>query len=359
MPTSDGNTRSIGFWTDEELEATAAQFRPVGIDSDMPEPVRFKGSVTKLVQLRHLQGSLEDELSVFILARSGEASLANFTRKPMLNNGLSVLGGRIWIVNATAGVGWYREHLATSDELLFNLITDDLLLGSLPAIIYDPRCASLRFYPNGLVDEAKYEMASTSSPVTLDTIFAHIDAIHEHEMVTPEAQGVVGKLWEDNQRWWPIKLAEQMVQFYLKVGLNRAFPRCNVRQERPQNTGRVDLLVEEVVGVNPTITICHVILELKVLRSFGSTGIAVPLHDTEDWVRKGVLQASAYRVESGANASALCCFDMRKEDTGEACFLHVATEAAALQVRLKRWYLYATSEVYRAALGAQNLNVAQ
>jgi hypothetical protein len=43
---------------------------------------------------------------------------------------------------------------------------------------------------------------------------------------------------------------------------------------------------------------------------------------------------------------------MRLEDTGEKSFEHVADLAQRLEVELKRWFIYATSEHYREALTA-------
>ncbi|GAA3760807.1 hypothetical protein [Terriglobus aquaticus] len=343
---------SLGAWTESELVDSAATFQPIGMDSDMPPEIRFKGGVAKLVQLRHLRGFSEEGLSVFLLARSGEVSLENFSRVPMLRNGQNQLGGRVWIVNPTVNSGWSREHQTNDDDELFRFVSEGLALGTLPALIFDPRCRELRFYPHGLNAIDHVELAPLTSNVNVDEVFRHIDALYQKELITPEAQSAVGKLWEDATRWRPVKLAEQTVQFYIKVGLNRAFPLCNVRQERTQVTGRVDLLIEEYTGVGPSSLINHMVIELKVLRSFSAGGKAIPPKDMVDWVTKGVEQASAYRNEAHALTSALCCFDMRKSDTGAACFKHILSKAAALGVNLRRWYLYSSSAELRRALGA-------
>ncbi len=110
--------------------------------------------------------------------------------------------------------------------------------------------------------------------------------------------------------------------------------------------GRLDLEIDEK-SLNGTSVIRHAILELKVLRSYGSTGKQVTDKYTLEWVEKGVAQAYTYREDRSALASALCCFDMRLNNTGEKCFSHVLDLASRLKVELKLWYIYATSEKYR------------
>jgi len=86
---------------------------------------------------------------------------------------------------------------------------------------------------------------------------------------------------------------------------------------------------------------------LKVLRSFGSTGSTYSESETLTWVEDGLKQAVAYRDERGVLSAALCCFDMRCDVTGDACFAHVASDAIKLNVLLRCYHLFATSKDYR------------
>jgi hypothetical protein len=45
----------------------------------------------------------------------------------------------------------------------------------------------------------------------------------------------------------------------------------------------------------------------------------------------------------------LCCFDMRITDQDGSCFNHVIELSSRLNISLKRWFLYGTSERYREA----------
>jgi hypothetical protein len=138
------------------------------------------------------------------------------------------------------------------------------------------------------------------------------------------------------------------------VGLVNAFPSCTVRHEQPTPLGRVDLEIEEINPLDPGITVRHAVLELKVLRSFSNTGTPVATGRIQEWVDSGVRQAAAYRADKGARAAALCCFDMRREDSGDSCFDDVRYLANQLTVALRRWYLFASSSLCREAGGMPN-----
>jgi hypothetical protein len=157
-------------------------------------------------------------------------------------------------------------------------------------------------------------------------------------------------MWEDSDKYWVIKDAEDRIQMYLVTGLTAAFPTTTVRMEQTQVTGRLDIEIEEPDPIDRSKFTRHAILELKVLRSFGSTGNAVSAAETEEWIKSGVEQAAAYRMERKALASALCCFDMRQTDTGEACFTTVSECAKELCVSLWRWFIYSKSKILRSAI---------
>ena len=103
----------------------------------------------------------------------------------------------------------------------------------------------------------------------------------------------------------------------------------------PKYPGRTDLEIEQGNPVDHSLVTRYAILELKVLRSFGSTGHVVTQGFTDDWIESGVEQAAAYRAEKEARWSALCCFDMRVEDLGHAkCFESVQDMAESVCVWL-------------------------
>jgi hypothetical protein len=114
--------------------------------------------------------------------------------------------------------------------------------------------------------------------------------------------------------------------------------------------GRADLHIEEPDPLNRESVTFLAVLELKVLRSYSDSGrTAYSGSNVEEWIEKGVKQAGAYRRERGHRVAVLCCFDMRREDTGEACLSGLRDLAEEQEVALRRWYLYASSELARDA----------
>ena len=91
------------------------------------------------------------------------------------------------------------------------------------------------------------------------------------------------------------------------------------------------------------------ILELKVLRSFGSKGAPVAENTNKESVTEGVKQATAYQKERNAEGTALCCFDMQKDRTGEACFIHAQPLAKRNGIVLRVWYLFNSAIAFRNA----------
>ncbi len=346
---------ALGAWAGDDLGGTARASAGVGSDADLPRHVRFLAGVAKLIRRRLAEQRAEPSLTrpaIFLLEPSARAHRpdASPTRVPMLDNGLTPVTGRLWFVSPVVVSGHYVELEDGDDDAMFAIVTDTLDLGRVPAIVFDPRTnvPSVRFYPHGLDAPETYEMVSvTGTDVSLERIFEAIERVHSTCLVTPDAQVKAGKLWENNVKCWPSSQAEDIVQLHLKAGLTTAFPTCTVRHEQTDVPGRLDLEIEESDALDRSKVVRHVILELKVLRSFRSSGEIVPPKNTLDWVESGVKQAAAYRQQRGARAAALCCFDMRREYTGEQCFDHVRELAERLTVELRLWFLFGTSARYR------------
>ena len=355
MAIEGDESKSLGSWSGGDFAATARANFGIGADADLPSDVRFLGGVAKLIRRRMAEDGAEADPSrpaVFLLepnARHHKAE-APPKRVPMLDNGLTSVTGRLWFVSPVVVSGKYIELEETDDDALFAIVTDTLALGQVPAIVFDPRTTvpTVRFYPNGLSDPEKCDAVVISGAnVSLQQICEAIDKVYQHCLVTPEAQARAGKLWVDGSKWWPSQEAEDIVQLYLRAGLTTAFPTCTVRHEQTAAPGRLDLEIEQSDPLDRGKITRHAVLELKVLRSFRSSGTTVSKTETLEWVESGVRQAASYRDERGALAAALCCFDMRKEHTGEKCFEHVQELATKLIVELRHWFVFGTSEQYR------------
>ena len=275
---------------------------------------------------------------------------------PMLDNGLTPVEGRLWLVGPVVVSGKCMALGTLEDSALFELVVSSLQQGGVPAVIFDPRPdpVQIRYYPLGLQNSDTCEVieVSTTELVDLQRILAVVDRVCEKQLVTPDAQSQVAKLWKDSTRHWVAKDAELTVQMYLVTALFAAFPTCVARFEQPQATGRLDIEIEEPDDSRPGYFIRHALLELKVLRTFRSTGRRVTDAEVREWVAEGVDQAYSYREEREALQSALCCFDMRKSHSDLSAFDEVAAKASVLDVTIRRWCLFASAADYRSFLSA-------
>jgi len=348
-------TTNLGAWEGDNLQSTALPNAGIGADAGLPPETRFLSNVAKLVRRRKAtQGAESDPMrpAVFLLASTTRVhNLGGVAKRvPMLDNALEVLSGRLWSVNEGVFSGHYVDLEELDDDGLFKLVADELKLGSVPAIIFDPRTtpASVRYYQDGLQSPDTVELLSvTGAKVNLDQIFKVIGQVHRKCLITPEAQARASKLWKDPSKWWASKDAEYVVQSHLRAGLTGAFPTCTVRHEQTDVPGRLDLEIEESEALDRSQVTRFAILELKILRSFGHTGKQYSSQYVLEWVDSGVRQAATYRDERGAKEAALCCFDMRKECTDEECFNHVRDLAEKLVVVLRVWFIFASSAQYR------------
>lgn len=364
MADANGNS-GLGTWQDANLRLTANANAGLGADAGVPVAVRFRSAVAKLVRRRlAVRGSDPDASlpAVFLLMPSPPPTANTYSPKrvPRLDSGREVLCGRVWFVGAGPGSGHFIPAEHGDDDLLYTFVTDTLALAETPAIVFDPRIPNLhvRYYPHGLADPDSFEdMEIGHADVTIEKVTEAISTTHKKKMITPDAQTAAIPLWVDRDKWWPHSNAEERVQGYLEIALNAAFPTCTVRTEQTgMAEGRLDIEIVENDPIDPSKVTQHGILELKVLRSFGSTGRKESKRSVNEWISSGVEQAAAYRESKRARWSALICFDMRNHDVGDAaCFRHVRTLAFKLDVELRRWYLYATSKQLRSALAAAKI----
>jgi hypothetical protein len=345
------DTGGAGFG-DEQLRATLAQFAGAGDDANQPTEVRFLRGVAKLVKRRlRKQDASDSKPAVFFLRPAAPASADDSEFHPMLDNGETPIGGKAWFVSPLVVAGTCVDLAWTSDAQVFEFAKGDLALGDVPAVIFDPRPdpVQVRFYPLGLEQAEACDVREVAfGVVELDAILAVIDRVHEKQLVTPDAHSEAGKLWEKKTQNWVSAKAELTIQMYLETALNAALPTCTIRSEQPQVSGRLDIEVEEPDDSDPSRVTRHALLELKVLKNYGSTGESTSDQETSTWIDEGVDQAYAYREERGTTASALCCFDMRKGFTGPSAFDAVRSKAQSLQVTLRVWHLFATAKEYRA-----------
>ena len=170
----------LGPWKDADLEATIRTDVGVGADAGVPEPVRFRSNVVKLVRRRLALDPepAEAELPAIFLLQPcppDNPGPKPTKRVPMLDNGMHELNGKVWFVGAGPGSGHFVPFEFDDDDRLFRFVTDDLDLADVPAIVFDPRISDppLRHYPCGLGHPDTFdEITIASVKVTFDQVRA-------------------------------------------------------------------------------------------------------------------------------------------------------------------------------------------
>jgi hypothetical protein len=345
-------------WSDEKLLQTAGNYGGVGDDSDQPDTVRFLRGVARLVKKRLRKAEPAQAPAVFLLCPTelqtvDQAILESY---PMLDNGLTPVEGRLWLVGPVVVSGRCMPLDILEDRQLFEIVVRQLKQGDVPAVIYDPRTdpAQIRYYCAGLQDADTCDVLDVPMElVDLQRVLAVVDRVHETMLVTPDAQSPAAKLWQNARLYRPVRNAELTIQLYLQTAFCVAFPTCTIRCEQPQVTGRLDIEIEESDPERPARVTRHALLELKVLRSFGSTGIAVTEDEVQTWMDEGIDQAYSYRQERGTLQSALCCFDMRKSHAAVSRFEDLRAKATSLNVTIRTWCLFPSAKAYRAFLASR------
>lgn len=342
-------------WTVDELRQTLQATVGPGADYTLDHATRFVRGVATVVRRRTaMDESRQDprQLSVFLLHPTTEPE-AGLAHEPMLDNGLTPIAGKIWFVNAPVLSGFMRD-LETEDAAgVFRLIVEDLGLRDVAAVVVDPRLPTIgvRYYPNGLGDpDSCINVRLHGSNVELQDVCEVIERAYTRCLITPDAQATANRLWADTSKSRPFRDAEHRIQAALYHFFSDAFPTCKVFDEFKGTTGRADLHVVEHDPLDHDKVTYLIVLELKVLRSRGEGGASYSEAENLTWVDQGVKQAGAYRQEHGHRVAALCCFDMRDNDSGDECFAHVRKLASRLNVALRRWYLYSNSERWRDKL---------
>lgn len=349
---ADGAAGSHPGWEDAELLATAWENVGVGADEGLPDEVRFVANVTRLVRVRLAEAEADEQApAVFFLHPRGPADVS-LRREPLFHNGMVPLGGAFWFVSPVVTNAHAYDLDDWDDAAAFDLAENMLGVGGSTAVVFDPRPTTpqLYLYPRGLAEpEHVMSLRLDASDVTLNDVLSVVDHVHAQFLVTPGVQDAPGKLWKNQRKYVPVPRAESVVQMYLRIGLQSAFPSCVVRREQHGVSGRTDLEIEEPIPGHKGALAPKAILELKVLRSYGSNGTSVSNTQIKQWVEDGVVQVIAYKKERGAHEAALCCFDMRKAPSGDACFSHVRTLANG-EIELRLWYLFNSAKAYQRAM---------
>jgi hypothetical protein len=355
---ADADTVDLGLWAGDDLAATASLGGGAGLDEGLPESNRFRIGVVRVLRRTRAErkGKRDPKrAAIFFLLPVPPPQAQNARRVPTLDDGQAPVTGRLWFVGAMPASGHYVDQAFEDNETVFRYVTDELQLGSVPAILFDPRPLALeaRYYPAGLSNPDDYESLSLGDEaLTIDRVCDVIRSIHESLLISPRLQRGAWKIWHDPKRLHPRRNAEIVIQEYLRIGLTAALPAFEVRSEEYMAEGRLDIEIGLRDAIDRSLIVRFVLLELKVLRSFTETGDPVSSAAVEGHMLEGIEQAAVYRDSRGTRHAALCCFDMRVKDLGEASFDQVKEPARSLQVSLRRWYLHSSALSLRKARSA-------
>lgn len=362
MPAS--NSRSLGAWEPERATLADAPSPAWGDAENLPDAIRFQVNVARLVRRREINSEAETSgCAVFVLV--DHATQRQLLIQPgrtldrLIHTGAKRLTGRIHWVNPSVQSSVYEEFAGSDNEMFDRL--EALRLSGVPAMIYmaqDPE-SSLSYYPRGTAEyDTVVPVRLGMGTVSQADVISAIDTVYRTELITPANAGPY-KIWEDSDRGRPFEHAERGIQQFVRIGLATEFSWCRIRAEQPDKDGRTDLEIVDTDSGGPGITVHHALLELKVLRSRGSTGLGVNQSDVEQHIKDGVEQANTYGSSRNSLQRLLCCFDMRDADPGnEATFAHVKDAASTFKVSLNRWFLYRSPELLRAAHAASSLAAA-
>lgn len=349
-----------GAWAGDESKIKKARLTGRGADTDVPEPLRFLVEVRRMVLAREREPDAEFDRSaamVLVSAAFYESAPPRLVRR-FLSSGNYRLTGQVHYMGV-ATTGKSRDYDGDDGALVDGLKADHA--ESLPTVIYLPKVgghSKLNWYPYGLAqaDKMKTYSVNTEAP-TPELIQEVIDSVYDGELKTPDQVPADFSPWKDPAKGWAAKNAEERVQYAVRLGLHGRFgPHCRVRAEQPDKDGRTDIEIIGDFGVAQGKQTNFAVLEMKVLRERGSTGILHSPAQIDQHVLDGLEQASTYGDDRHFEERMLCCFDMRATNAGaSAVFAAINDAAAKLNVHLCLWFLYRSSDHYREAQVAGKL----
>ena len=354
------NQNPLGPWESDRSELERATADGTGLYAAIDPNLEFRSSTMKLVssELNAANNSFTNpvyfvlsEKEIFQKVRPSSERVVPLKRASRSKK----LDGNLWFVPRSLAMGFAVDVRDKSAQEVFDII-ESYDAGGLFTVMFDPASVGQFYiYPDGVSDPTSSEVIDLISPNSLnvDDIIAALDGLYT--LIRSPDQMKALPLWLAPSKWHPIEKAEDAVQNEVTRALaGRLAPFVDVRSEQPSTIGRTDIELIQTFGLNNGELIRHALIELKVLRSYGSTGKSVSPKIITRHISQGVRQAALYATT--ARIKMLCCYDMRTTDHGDqACFAPFHTAAHDREVFLKRYYLYNSSQALREALDEQSV----
>lgn len=351
----------LGGWADDRAELASAPIDGVGLYADQPEILEFQ-TLTLQLLARAAQRAVPPNTTggpaYFVLANAelfaGVRALSGVANVPLLRSDDSIeYFGRLWFVPRNIGHGYALAIAGSSPAQVFAQI-EALGGGSRPVVVVHPdHPTEATAFPHGVSIPEHCEIFDlNATAVSLAAIENALNGLY-NVIRTPD-QSQARPLWLEPDKWWPVKLAEKAVQHEVTRALGGAFWWLDVRSEQPSSVGRTDVELIQFKGLPVGQNVRHALVELKVLRTFTSTGRDVTPKFTHRHISQGVRQAAVYGAEANAGIRMLCCYDMRQDDLGTVeVYKNYQQQADDRQVVLRRYFLYQSSEALRFAEDAK------
>jgi hypothetical protein len=343
-------------WSEKDLSETTRAYVGSGYNQNAEAFAQFCHEAAKIIQKRRAISprTLASAPVVFIMAPKPSVGGVSCEERPLFDRAKDEISGRIWFGAARLGLGVGFDLPPSDDQQRFHYIIHSLNAGHAPAIYYDAAddAALMRIYRKGISAHDEYENLSLDSAnLTIAHIKKILDNAHSHLLKTTTASDSARKLWQNQDRCFPIREAEKGIQEILFIALSSSlgFGPVYVEQEGVSVMGRYDFRLKEQDPIDSTKWTHHAILELKVVKSFTNTG--GPVQDSTNFqaVSDGVNQANEYRNDHHCRMAALCCYDMRLSPDPAQAIAHERQRASSLNVELWAWPLYATPKKARNA----------
>lgn len=350
MP-SEGSGTVAGV--EDQVLATVTGLLPALPDVRASRADRFAQAVHTLAEKRAQKGWPKEgtaDMAVFVLVdyprREGQAHGGTPFADPIAQG--TPLLGHLFFSNADASHGHFIPVPTDAGAVVDWLEENELADCPIVTVYRNEKEVVTR--RRGVHDSVRRDAIRDREPsATVEQLLEALDLYHRKQVVTPAE--CPGGVWNRAGRYIPGPEPEKSIQQALRFALNYWF-RGVVRAEAEDRTniGRIDvrLLKKEASGG----LAYWVILELKVIKSYTSTGTSVGDSANVEAIVKGVKQAGAYRANRDAEEGMLEVYDLRQDKAADLTTRQEVTVAAAKYSpppRIDVWAMYGSSEDARNA----------
>lgn len=186
--------------------------------------------------------------------------------------------------------------------------------GQHPTVTFYPEKRVLGCAATGVGSEEqtlRLSLPKASRPVTLKDLREVMELVRQEGLLIPDI--CPPQVWQKANKYIPGPETERVLQWCLAAEMRGYFRPLIIQREQAVIVGRIDILFTDPTaqpdGRHPAV------IEVKVLRSFGSTELPIATTTNLYSLVKGMGQAKAYRKVKKAKLGALAVFDLRQTKT--------------------------------------------